>query len=579
MISKLYLQISNNSANISNLAEIINKNSIDINEKIADGNTLLHAICCTKNVELLNIILKISDINCNIKNDNNITPFHECCTSGFYIGCQLLLNKKVDFNFQDNAGNTPLHYAIYNNKINIIELLLKYKPNLYLKNKNNKMVLNEIIKYFPKIASNIFDLKSELICMIPSKLKYKMITHDKINVDEDNNVVYFKSDKSKNKILPIIYNKNKNKNKISKRRAYIKKYNYTQDSEKTLHKIIKYKNLNLISHEWVQHIINYYWNNIANKIFIIQLVGYLIYISLFTISSILFKYKVSSESYINQKNNYIINNQSIPFGYYYSTSDNISYICLDSFIVFINIMYSINEIYEICKIKKVKKYFTNIWNVYDIIQNLAVFFLIPLRLLNLNCEETILSFLSLIFWIKIFNFSRGFKKLGPLIKIIFKMTHDIYYFLGVYVVSMLGFCHSMFLLLGIKNIDYTNPLRTLITLFNMNIGDFDYSTIINSNNFVPATIVFMIFNILSVIILLNILVAILTDSYTEISAQAEKEWKLERANLTLYLMDSMCSKCFKKNIIIDDIDHLYVIINSNDDNIDDTKSLPYYDLV
>ena len=41
--------------------------------------------------------------------------------------------------------------------------------------------------------------------------------------------------------------------------------------------------------------------------------------------------------------------------------------------------------------------------------------------------------------------------------------------------------------------------------------------------------------------LLNVLIAILETSYTKISEEAENEWKLERANLIITLMDNILS--------------------------------------
>ena len=156
------------------------------------------------------------------------------------------------------------------------------------------------------------------------------------------------------------------------------------------------------------------------------------------------------------------------------------------------------------------------------------------------------------------------------------MFFDILYFICIYIIILFGFCQAMYLLLSHENENYSNPIVTIITLFKMNIGDFDYNIIKGSEFFIAATILFIIFNILSVIMLLNILIAMLTDRYTEISAQAEKEWVLARAKLTLYLLQSSFSTCFKNKKSIDDIQNLYTIIPITKEN--NNLSVPYYDI-
>lgn len=553
------------------LKEFLNKQINDYFNRDEDGNTILHACAIAKNKEIFDYLIKNKPQLINVKNNNDNTVLHELCSTGYLIGLKKILKLKnitdVNLNVKNTEGNTPLHIAIYNNQKDIVKLLIDNGADLSINNYYNRCPEDEILKFMPLIGNYILDKKCDIIYMIPSKINKKFITNRRMYIDNEQDTIKFvSSPKRRNKIVPernnsnVTYQSPRKNTKIpySNNRAYLKKYSYKSKDSKFLNKLInKNGNLDIINHDWTQCIINYYWYKTAKKIFIVQLILYSIYLSLFSSSIILYK-----ENYTNNT-----------FSYY---NEYPNYFAIDIILMIINLFYSINEIYEMANTKKIKYYCNNFWNIFDIIQNISVYSIIPMRYFKVESEYTVLSFLSLIFWIKLLNFTRGFKKLGPLVKIIYKMFFDILYFICIYIIILFGFCQAMYLLLSHENEDYSNPIITIITLFKMNIGDFDYTIIQGSEFFIAATVLFIIFNILSVIMLLNILIAMLTDRYNEISTQAEKEWVLSRAKLTLYLLQSLFSTCFKNKKSIDDIQNLYTIIPITKDNND--LSVPYYNI-
>ena len=90
----------------------------------------------------------------------------------------------------------------------------------------------------------------------------------------------------------------------------------------------------------------------------------------------------------------------------------------------------------------------------------------------------------------------------------------------------------------------------------MIIRDFDFdSSIENSDYKNEAMIIYRIYLVVSVIILLNMLIAILETSYNKIIERANNEWKLERSRLILSLMNSLITK--KNFKTVEDINKLY----------------------
>ena len=80
----------------------------------------------------------------------------------------------------------------------------------------------------------------------------------------------------------------------------------------------------------------------------------------------------------------------------------------------------------------------------------------------------------------------------------------------------------------------------------MNLGDFNYDSIEKSNYPVAGSVFFIIFNVISVIVLLNLLIAIMGDSYNIINQQSEKEWRFELSKLILYIQN-MNQKLYEEN--------------------------------
>ena len=539
---------------------------IDLNQKDKDNNNYINLTCSLKNLKALTYFIE-HKVDINNKNNDKLTPFHECCISGFYEGCKLLIKNKILINEQDKYGNTPLHYAIGSFYKKIIILILKQNVNIYVPNNDGKLCINLILKHFPLLSNQILNSKIEQICIIPSIHK-KTCIKSNLQIYENESLISFnnklKKLKKSKKISPLNVNKDFLKIKNPEKTAVITKINYIKDNFKVLSKAIKYKNG--INNKWTNTMIDYYWTTRAKYIFRIQLSFYIIYTLIFTISSILYKYSI---------NNIIITN--ITNSSLYFKDEYIPLYISDILLLIFNFGYTVNEIYEISKIKKCKNYFSNIWNIYDIFQNVGIYMIYGTRFINVDIEIVLLSSLSLIFWIKLFNFCRGFKNLGPLIRIIYKMISDIFYFMGIYLITFIAFTHSMFILLGLDTEGYINIFDTMITLFNMSIGDFDYQIIKNSRYFLSATIIFIIYNIMTVFIILNILIAILADSYTIINNNSNNEFRYEKAQLTMYLLSSLCSLCWKETQLIDNIDNLYLIEITDKDFFEKCKQdLPYY---
>ena len=150
-------------ANISNL-----------NRRLDDyGYSLLYLIFCKQSLEkrqeIINLLI-INGININIKDNfgqSELSKRIQNAKNTDFEFIKLLIIKGNHVNLQDSYSNTPLMTCINFTKkslmYDIIKLLLENKPDIYIKNKKGKNILNYAKTKFGKYSdfySLIFNYKN-----------------------------------------------------------------------------------------------------------------------------------------------------------------------------------------------------------------------------------------------------------------------------------------------------------------------------------------------------------------------------------------------------------------------------------
>ena len=86
----------------------------------------LHMSVRFKDIEIVKELLK-SGARINVKDMHKITPLINACQLGFCKIAKLLIENDASLNLQDVDGNTALHWAVINNKTDIVQMLLDDK--------------------------------------------------------------------------------------------------------------------------------------------------------------------------------------------------------------------------------------------------------------------------------------------------------------------------------------------------------------------------------------------------------------------------------------------------------------------
>ena len=83
---------------------------------------IIHDICSNNSYESLQVLLD-RGVNVNIQNNDGDTPLHAACWNS--VECvKLLLDQGINVNIPNNYGSTSLHCACINNSIETAKLLL-----------------------------------------------------------------------------------------------------------------------------------------------------------------------------------------------------------------------------------------------------------------------------------------------------------------------------------------------------------------------------------------------------------------------------------------------------------------------
>ena len=153
-------------------------------------------------------------------------------------------------------------------------------------------------------------------------------------------------------------------------------------------------------------------------------------------------------------------------------------------------------------------------------------------------------------------FCGAIKLTGPFVTMIFKMvTGDMFTFSIIYCIMLLGFTQAFFFILkSHEEADWFESYHTtwigeafftLLTkhlssgLFHMTLGEYEYSMFGESKYAKMAKLTFVMFQILIPILLLNMLIAMMGNTYGIVIESAEKEFLKAWAKVIMSLERSV----------------------------------------
>ncbi|XP_022125869.2 transient receptor potential cation channel subfamily V member 4 isoform X1 [Pieris rapae] len=181
--------------------------------------------------------------------------------------------------------------------------------------------------------------------------------------------------------------------------------------------------------------------------------------------------------------------------------------------------------------------------------NLLLLACIPARLSRQTMlEEAILIFVLPGSWFLLMFFAGAVKLTGPFVTMIYSMiTGDMFTFGIIYCIILFGFSQSFFFLYkGFPNVQstlYSSYASTWMALFQITLGDYSqYSELGQTIYPNLSKTVFAVFMVFVPILLLNMLIAMMGNTYAHVIEQSEKEWVKQWAKIVVSLERSVAQE-------------------------------------
>lgn len=261
---------------------------------------------------------------------------------------------------------------------------------------------------------------------------------------------------------------------------------------------------------------------------------------------------------------------------YVSVMDYFIMACEFIFCLFI-FYYMIEEAIEIKKHKF--SYFKSFWNILDILVIAIAIVCVAFNVYRtLKVDELLKDLLSkpdqysdfyflsygqsqfdnaiaiavFLAWIKIFKYISFNKTMTQLSSTLGKCAKDLAGFAVMFFIIFLAFTQLGYLLFGTQVKDFSNFQNSFFTLFRIILGDFDFDQLEAANR-VLGPIFFMLFVFFVFFVLINMFLAIINDTYSEVkSDMANQKNEFEMGDYFKRGYEKMLNKLnFKQDKIMD----------------------------
>ncbi|KAK7489491.1 hypothetical protein BaRGS_00019290 [Batillaria attramentaria] len=177
----------------------------------------------------------------------------------------------------------------------------------------------------------------------------------------------------------------------------------------------------------------------------------------------------------------------------------------------------------------------------SVLYSAAVLLWVLAYTLHYRHAEFFLSVAVWMGWLYTINFTRGFRRINYFWRLIQQMLlKDIIKFLGIYTFVLLAFSfaiHAMFVTVAEASQKYPTPIHTMFTVFDLMIGmgnlfDGNLDTMdVPTYKMSYLKVVYVTYRVLATILLLNMVIAMMNDSYSAILHQHVLDWRLDSVKL------------------------------------------------
>lgn len=186
----------------------------------------------------------------------------------------------------------------------------------------------------------------------------------------------------------------------------------------------------------------------------------------------------------------------------------------------------------------IREFFNDEWNFLDVINSCMGILWLAFRCIPGQCAHAriTLSLMAIPWSLRLLRFLSINKTLGELVIIIKAMLHDVMAFLIVYVLMIIGFSVAFRGLFTDLSSFHSNG-QTFLSLFAGTMSNFTFEDISSENGGLDTIgiVLTILFVVMTAILLMNLLIARMSNSFQRISDNSQMEWAFDRARVVMSL--------------------------------------------
>ncbi|CAF1179198.1 unnamed protein product [Adineta steineri] len=460
-------------------------------------------------------------------------------------------------------GETPLAFACCTNQWNIVEILLKYGASMDVVDNNGNTILHLVVIHnLPKIYTKFKERWLKVLAMS---------TNESRNIDDDEGEKSKAITIIKEKEVPLWKRLNKNgftPFTLAAKLGVTDMFSFLLDERKiiqwrygpvscvlypldelefefqqegrdarpgALELIVQSAQTELITHPRMIDLLNKKWECFARRIFFCRFFVTLIYLFIFLLTTILDQTR--TEITEGKDNEMIVSRVEYP-GIVYRL------ICTTGRLIVLTgaISKGESELREMNNVG-IHKYFQTtgsalLENCLSLLLCAGIIILNILRLFDMEAYIIVLALVSIIGWVYMLFFAMAFKLTGPFVFMIYKMLlNDVLRFCIIYIVFLIGFSQAFFVLFNYNG--FSGFLLSIKQCFFGMLGDFNLDHHTGTTFQYISMPLLVIYVVVVSILLLNLLIAMMGDTYGNVIESATQIWHLERARIIFAIENEM----------------------------------------
>ncbi|WIA29571.1 hypothetical protein OEZ86_012064 [Tetradesmus obliquus] len=256
----------------------------------------------------------------------------------------------------------------------------------------------------------------------------------------------------------------------------------------------------------VQAVINYKWHTWAKKFLLYELACYLAWLAGYTAFTLLFQQEDWTMTFwqlMADRN-----------GFAATVFSLLTLLPMAPFLYM-----------ELCTIAAYGFGWVGMWNIMDLVSYVLQIVICVLHVQREFMDEGFFSVMlatqHVLMWTKLHYFAKAFNPTKTtLVDTVSKILEDLKWFLVFLTLTMLGFALAFYSLYRQDReqfVDFANVWHSMASMYSFMLAMFDYNVFYNSTNPTAAMLLFIAFEFVMNVLLLNVLIASMTNSFSKIT--------------------------------------------------------------